>query len=235
MRCWRGVNERVALPLLQELLGVLEHCSFVFVIWRRKIDKRFPQHAAHTRSFSLFRRRVFEVVHIREGSHSRAYLFSRCESRPPANELLRNILLFSGKDVFVKPVVEGYIVVQTAEEGHRNVGMTVDESREHQRVFRIDGLSALVLRFQFGARADRDNRVACNYDGPVVVDVPPAVHGDDGAASDDCVGALLRRLSIEKNREANVKRTEQREDVFGSHPWSYCLSAAEKVIMLTPR
>jgi hypothetical protein len=87
--------------------------------------------------------------------------------------------------------------------------MTIDESREHECIFRIDRLPALVSRLQLGAWADCDNRVACHYDGPVVVDMPLAVYGDNHAASDDCVGVLLRRLSIEKDREANVKRTEQ--------------------------
>src|SRR4029077_14811877 len=99
--------------------------------------------------------------------HARADLFSRCQPRSPANELLCNILLFSGEDVFVKPVVEGYIVVQAAEQGHRDVGMPVDESREHKRVFRVNGLAALVPRFQFGAWANIDNRVALYYDGAV--------------------------------------------------------------------
>ena len=99
--------------------------------------------------------------------------------------------------------------MQAAKQGHRDVGMTVDESREHQCVFRIDGLAALVPRFQFDAWADCDNRVAGHYDGPVIVNVPLAVHGDYGAAGDDCIGMLFCRLPVEKNREANVKRTEQ--------------------------
>ncbi len=85
--------------------------------------------------------------------------------------------------------------------------MTVDESREQKCVFRINGLPALIPRFQFRAWADRDNRVSCHHYGPVVVDVALGVHGDNSAASDDRVGVLCC-LAVEKNREANVKRTE---------------------------
>ena len=69
-----------------------------------------------------------------------------------------------------------------------------------------------------GARADSDNRVACHHDGTVVVDMSLAVHGYNRAAGDDRVGVLLRSLSVEKNREAKVKRAEQRENIFEGHP-----------------
>ena len=65
------VNERIALPFLQKLIGVIEHCSFAFVIGRGEVDKRFAEYATHACSFGFFRHCVFEVVHIRESRHSR--------------------------------------------------------------------------------------------------------------------------------------------------------------------
>ena len=164
------MDQRVALPLLQKLLGVGEHGGIALVVGRGKIDKRLAQHAAHTRGFGFFRDRVFEVVHVGEGGHPGANLFGRSKPRPPAHEIFINVLRFGREDVLVEPVIQGHIVVQSAEQGHRDVRMTVDESRQHQLVSRINSLPALVLCFEFGAWADRDNRVSSDHDRPVVID-----------------------------------------------------------------
>ncbi len=82
--------------------------------------------------------------------------------------------------------------MQAAKQRHWDVGMTVDKSREHQFVSRIDVLPAFVPRFQFRARADRDNRVPSHHDRPVIIDVAWAVHGDN-CASDDRIDTLFRR------------------------------------------
>ena len=194
------VNERVTLPFLQEFLGVLQHCGFIFVVRRREIDKRLPQHAAHSGSFGFFRDRIFEVIHVRKSGHAGADLFSRRQPRAPTNEFLGNVLRFRRKNVFVEPVTEGHIVVQSAKEHHRDMSMAVDESRQDQSIFRVDTLAAFVSRFNFCARTYSDDRIVLNDDIPIVVDMPLAIHGDDGAAGDDCVGVLFRRLSVEKDR-----------------------------------
>ena len=86
--------------------------------------------------------------------------------------------------------------------------MTVDESREHQFVSRVDVLPGGVPRFQFRAWADRDNRVAGDHDRAVVVNVAWAVHGNDGPG-DDRIGTLFGGLPVEENGERNLKHAEQ--------------------------
>ena len=66
MRRYCRVNQRIALPLLQELLGVREHLGFAFVVRRRKIDECLPEYAAHARSFGFLGHSIFEVIHIGE-------------------------------------------------------------------------------------------------------------------------------------------------------------------------
>src|ERR1700692_4459267 len=100
--------------------------------------------------------------------------------------------------------------------------MAIDKSWKDEFVLGLYRFAALVMRFELRTRANCDNRVAFHHDGAVIIDVPLAVHRDDNAG-DDRIDALFRRLAVEKNREANVKRTEQRENFFSSHPWFHFL------------
>ena len=179
MRRRSRVNQRVALPLLQELLGIAQHGRIRLVIGGGEVNERFAEHAAHAGVLGFFGDRVFEVVHIGEGGHAGADLLGRGETRSPAHELFGHILRFSGKDVFVEPVVQRDIVMQSAKQGHRDVGVAVDEAREHQRVFRVDVCAAFVFRFDFGARTDGNDRVAVTDDRAIIVDVPLRIHRDD--------------------------------------------------------
>ncbi len=86
------------------------------------------------------------------------------------------------------------------------MGVSVDESREHQFVFGVDCLRGRVPGFDFGAWADCDNRVAGHCDCSVVVDGTLAVHRDYDAAGDDQVGFLFR-LGRKKNCEEKLEST----------------------------
>ena len=146
----RGMNQGIALPLLQELLGVGEHFSFALVVGRGKIDESFAQHAAHAGGFGFFRHGVFEVIHVGESGDAPANLFRRRQTRAPADELLVHVLGFRRENVFVEPVVESHVIVQAAKQGHGDVSVAVDESGQDELAFGIDRLRGGVPGFEFG-------------------------------------------------------------------------------------
>ena len=105
MRRRGRVNQRIAMPLFQELLGIGEHFSFALVVWRGKVDEGFAQYTAHASGFGFFGDSVLEIIHISECGDTSANLFRGCQSRSPADEFFVHVLGFGGKDVFVEPVV----------------------------------------------------------------------------------------------------------------------------------
>ena len=71
----RCVNQRIALPLFQECLGIAQHGGFILIVGSGEIDKRFPQHPAHAGGLGFFGDGVFEVVHVGERGDAGANLF----------------------------------------------------------------------------------------------------------------------------------------------------------------
>ena len=96
----RCVNQRIALPLLQEGLGIAEHGGFILIVGGGKIDKSLAQHSAHAGRLGFFGNRIFEVVHVGEGRDPAANLFCRRQPRSPADEFFGDILGFGGENVF---------------------------------------------------------------------------------------------------------------------------------------
>ena len=217
MRRYRGVNQGIALPLLQELLGVGEHFSFALVVGRGKIDEGFAQHAAHAGGLGFFGHRVFEVIHVGEGSDAAANLFRRRQTRAPADKLLVHVLGFRRENVFVEPVVERHVIVQAAKQGHGNVSVTIDESGQDQLAFGVDRLRGGVPGFEFAARADGDDRVALHGDSAVVDDVARAIHGDDGAAGDEQVGFFFVGLRREKRGKEKLECKTENDRAANDH------------------
>ena len=183
MRRHGGMDQRVALPLLQESFGVGQHFSFGLIVGRGEIDESFAQHAAHAGGFGLLRHRVFEVIHVGESRDAAANLFRRRQARAPADELLIHILGFGRENIFVEPVIERDVIVQAAKQRHGDVGVAIDEPGQDEGAFGIDGLRSGVLGFEFGARTDGDDGVSPHGHGAVVEDSAGGVHGDDRAAS----------------------------------------------------
>ena len=200
----RGVNQRIALPFLQEFLGVGEHLSFALVVGRGKIDESFAQHAAHAGGFGFFRHGIFEVIHVGESSDAPANLFRRRQARAPADKLLVHVLGFRRENVFVEPVVESHVIVQAAKQSHGDVSVAVDESGQDQLAFGVDGLRSGVPGFEFAAGADGDDRVTFHGDSAVVEDGAGAVHGDDRAAGDEQVGFFFVGLRRERTRKREI-------------------------------
>ncbi len=132
MRRRGGVNQRIALPLLQKLLGVGQHRGFALVVGRGKVDEGFAQNAAHAGRLGFFRDRIFEVVHVGEGGDAAANLFRRRQPRAPADKFFVHVLCFRRENVFVEPVVESDVIVQAAKQRHGHVGVAVDESGQDQ-------------------------------------------------------------------------------------------------------
>jgi len=107
--------------------------------------------------------------------------------------------------------------MQAAKKRHRHMGVAIDESGENQLAARIDRLRASVLSFDFGSRANSDDRVASDDNGAVIVDGSRAVHRDDGAASDDKVGSILGRLRRKRNGKTTLKGEKQNQRLAKGH------------------
>jgi len=97
------------------------------------------------------------------------------------------------------------------------MGVAIDESGENQLAARIDRLRASVLSFDFGSRANSDDRVGSDDNGAVIVDGSRAVHRDDGAASDDKVGSILGRLRRKRNGKTTLKGEKQNQRLAKGH------------------
>src|SRR5207249_11261476 len=95
--------------------------------------------------------------------------------------------------------------MQAAKKRHRHMGVAIDESGENQLAARIDRLRASVLSFDFGSRANSDDRVASDDNGAVSVDGSRAVHRDDGASGRGPVGFLSACLRRNRNRKKKLQ------------------------------
>ena len=81
------------------------------------------------------------------------------------------------------------------EQGHRRVGVAIDESRQNQLPSGVDRLGGQILGFEFSALANRDNRVTFyDYDS-IVIDSSRSIHGHDSSSHDHQVDFLLFELS----------------------------------------
>ena len=209
MRCDRGVNQRIALPALQKFLGVLQHRGVRFIVWRRKIKNRFAHYAAHSRGFGLFGNDIFEVVHVGERRHASANLLRRRQPRAPADKFLGHIFGFRREDVFPQPLVERHIVAQPAKQRHRHVRVPVNETRQHEFPFGIDGLPRrhpALARCRF-ALPHFDNPVALDSNEAVLQDAALGIHRHQRAADDKEI-----YLGKQQARRATAP-------VVNDHPW----------------
>ncbi len=159
------MDQRIVLPALQKFLGVFEHGRVGFIVWRREIEERFAENAAHSGGFGFLGDGVFEVIHVRESSDAGANLFGGGEASAPAHEILRHIFCLGGENVFAEPVVERDVIVKTAEKRHGNVSVAVYETGQDQRAFCVDGLlchdeAFHSLRAEFSACSDNGDGVS---------------------------------------------------------------------------
>src|SRR5437870_12044182 len=95
--------------------------------------------------------------------------------------------------------------MQAAKKRHRHMGVAIDESGENQLAARIDRLRASVLSFDFGSRANSDDRVASDDNGAVIVNGSRAGHRDDRDASDGEGGILSDCLRRRRNRKKKLQ------------------------------
>ncbi len=184
---------------LKIFLRVLKSLGHGLVIRRGEIDDRFAQHAAHTRFFGGARDGVFKVIHVGVAGDAAAQHFEHAEARSPGDEILGYVASFGGENVFLEPVVEREVVGDSAEQAHRGVRVAVDQAGENEGAARVDDFCGVELRFDFGPRTHRNDRIASNGNGAVFDDPLLGVHCDDGAAGDENIGFLFCRGG--ENRE----------------------------------
>jgi len=65
-------DQRIALPVVEIFLRVIERLLGRLVVRRRKIQNRFAEHAAHPRFLRHARHHIFEVIHVGIGGNPAA-------------------------------------------------------------------------------------------------------------------------------------------------------------------
>src|SRR6266851_1742842 len=104
VRCNRGVNQRVALPALQEFFRVFEHSVVGLIVWGGKVEDCLAQNAAHAGSFRFLRDGILEIIHVRESRHTPANLLRCGQPCAPTHKLLGHILRFGRENEFCQPL-----------------------------------------------------------------------------------------------------------------------------------
>ena len=90
--------------------------------------------------------------------------------------------------VLLEPGVQRQVVGESAEEGHRNVSMGIDETGYHQAPCGLDNSRSTVGGGNLCAGAKGDDRVAAKRQRSVGQNGAALVHGDNNAAEHENVG-----------------------------------------------
>ena len=96
--------------------------------------------------------------------------------------------MFRRPHVLLEPGVQRQVVGEAAEEGHRDVGVGVDETGYHQAPCGVDDSRSTVGGSDLRAGAERNDRIAVNRQRAVRQNGAALVHGDDDAAEHENVG-----------------------------------------------
>ena len=138
-------DQRVAFPLVRELLDVLHAFVPGFIVGRGKIEQRLAEHGTHSGFRRLFGNGVLEVIHIHERRRAAFDHLQTAELGPPAHKLFIDVFGFSRKDVFLQPLHQHEVVGDAAKQDHRHMRVGVDESRHDDARSRIDDALGFVL------------------------------------------------------------------------------------------
>jgi len=91
----------------------------------------------------------------------------------------------------LQPFVEGEIVGQSAKQAHGSVSVTVNQTGQHKRAVRIDGLRAFESALDFSARPHRNDRIPPDSHAPILINRPRRIHRHHHPAADNQIDILL--------------------------------------------
>ena len=205
-----GNDQRIVAEALEEPFGEFQRIGGSLVIRGREADDGFADHAAHPGLFSGLGDNVLEVVHIGVRGRAAEQHFEAGQSRAPADEIGRDVLLLGGENVFLEPILQTQIVGDSAEQRHRRVAVGVDEAGRDEIVGPVDTLFRLKALFDLRPDAHAHYAIAADRDGAVLDEPPLRVHGDDVAGGDD----VVRRLRGGGKRQKQDHRRDAEDAEF---------------------
>ena len=123
-----GHNQRMSLPLFDELARIGKRVIIRWCIRRGVFHNRLTAHGAHTCISGGLSDVIFVEVHIVEGGHAAADLFGTGNESTKTHELGRNELTFHRQHIAHQPHVKTQVISETADEGHGHVGVGVDQT-----------------------------------------------------------------------------------------------------------
>ncbi len=204
MRSDRGVNQRVALPFLQEFFRVRSHLGHVFVVRDGEIDPGLPKNAAESRSLGLIGFSIFEIIHVGESGGAAADHFGEREAGAPPHIVFGNVPGLGGENKFAQPIIERDVVFEPAHQDHRDVRMAINEAGDNELAGGVDGLFGRDAFWKRGGdfRADGDDFITADGKESILEDAAVTIHRDDGRAFDDevYVYRLLGRILRDRCR-----------------------------------
>ena len=154
VRCGGRNDQRIVLPLGNELFGVGECRLWRFIVRDRKSDDRLAQHPAHAGLFGLVGDRVFKVIHVAVRRRPATDHLGHPETRAGPDKLFVNVLGLGRKDEFCKPVVKVQVVRNAAKQRHRSVRVGIDQPRDDGLAGRVDGAFGSQIFGHHGPRPD---------------------------------------------------------------------------------
>ena len=175
-------DQRVALPGVHKALDAGHRRGVIGAVRGRKINQDLAQQAPQAGTGHLFGHRLLEVIHVADGADATTNQFGQGQPGASPYEGRIDVHRLGGEDRVLEPIIEILIVGEAAEQGHRHMGMTVDQARDHGPAGRVDPFAGAMGRFHFSPRAHGHDATAIDGDCPVGEHTAVAIHGHHDAA-----------------------------------------------------
>jgi hypothetical protein len=177
---WR--DERVIIVGVEQFALLGEHLLGVRTPRRRESDQRFSDHSTHACIDEHGTHLVAEEVHVGRGCHPTQQLLGGGELSAEAHRVTVHVLFFRRPYVAFEPLHERKIIGDTAEKGHGEVRVGIDEAGEDQRVAGVEDITGLADLEQFLSGTDRSNPSVGDRNRAILDRFGVRFHSQDRAA-----------------------------------------------------
>ena len=184
----RRRDQRVPLPAIHETRDAGHGGGMVGGIGSREVDQDLTQQPPQPRGRQLLGYRHLVVVHIADGGDAAADQLGDAQASATTHERLIHVHRLSGEDRVLQPIIEILIVGQAAEQGHRQMGMAIDQAGDHRAAAGIDALDGPEGRLDLLPLADRHDLPRRDRHGPIGNHTPLFIHRHHQATGDNRVG-----------------------------------------------
>ena len=202
----RRRNQRVPLPLLDELLGVGQSTPGLGRVDHRESDDGLAQHSANSDLGHRAGDLVLVVVHVGDQGHSRQRHLDGPLARGHTNEIARQHFLLEREEKLEQAVLDS-VLTEPSKRHHCDVVVQVDHSGHGDVAAGIDHDLGLVVTEQAGISNGNDGVATYRYD-PGLIGGPRGVHSQDVGVLDDQVDALGRTQGTCRDGSDHAQRRQ---------------------------